>query len=104
MPRRASRLTLIITDVRIERLKTLSDADAVAEGIERAADVAGMPSWKHYPNGSPAGGWLSPRESYRTLWDGLNAKRGFGWDTNPWIIALTFRTVKANIDKLELAA
>ena len=73
MPRRLSRITLEIIDVRVERLQDISDDDAKAEGIEWGRHV--------------------PKLSYRTLWDSLNAKRGFGWDTNPWVWALTFKRI-----------
>lgn len=34
------------------------------------------------------------------LWDGINAKRGFGWDANPWVVALTFTVHHRNIDQI----
>lgn len=34
-----------------------------------------------------------PVSLFRDLWDSINAKRGFGWDTNPWVWAVTFRRV-----------
>ena len=73
MPRMASRLTLTVTDVRVQRLAELTDADAIAEGINVTDDCA-------------------PSVTYAKLWDDLNAKRGFSWQSNPWVVALTFRT------------
>lgn len=72
MPRWTSRLTLTITDVRVERLQDITEADAQAEGIETYAGYA--------------------RERFRDLWNNLNRSRGFGWDVNPWVWAIGFTT------------
>lgn len=94
LPRWASRLTLIVTDVRVQRLQEISEEDAVAEGVERDSD-----GWLDYlmPATQCCG---TARDSYRTLWDSLNAKRGHEWDANPWVVALTFQVFKGNIDEL----
>lgn len=79
MPREFSRLTLDVSNVRAQRLEDITDEDAVAEGL-------------HGTGG------------YRDLWDSLNAKRGYGWDTNPWVVALTFTVHRCNIDDMARAA
>lgn len=76
MPRWASRITLEITDVRVQRVQEISEDDARAEGVD-------------YP-GTKAG----PIAEFAHLWDSINAKRGFGWDTNPWVWAITFKRVQ----------
>jgi hypothetical protein len=78
MPRWASRLTLEITEVRVQRVQEIDEADAVAEGVRA------MPS-------APAA--LTDRTAFGKLWNKLNAKRGYPWDSNPWVWALTFRVV-----------
>lgn len=83
MPRWASRLTLIVTDVRVQRLQEISHDDAVAEGV-------GI-----FPHS------MSAQKRYRELWDSLNAERGFGWDANPWIVAVTFTVERRNIDAVD---
>lgn len=99
MPRWASRITLIVTDVRVQRLQDISEEDAIAEGIE------GDPvnAWRCYaPEPKNQTHWADPRESYRTLWDSINGdRRGCTWKDNPWVAAYSFRVVKANIDQLE---
>lgn len=97
MPRWASRIMLEITGVRVERVQEISEEDAQAEGVER-------PILRLGPNGSRADNefehWpIHPltgeyKDAYRTLWDKLNAKRGFGWDINPWAWVLEFKVVK----------
>lgn len=89
MPRWASRLTLTVTDVRVQRLQEISEADAIAEGC---SGVLG-------PNPDFPDEWdPSPVEQYRDLWDRLNAARGFGWSTNPWVVATSFTVARGNID------
>ncbi|VWD01389.1 hypothetical protein BLA17378_05261 [Burkholderia aenigmatica] len=80
MPRWASRITLAVTGVRIERLQSITDDDAVAEGIL-----------------SPGMECIigTPRDGFRNLWDSLNAARGHGWDTNPWVWVVEFRRIES---------
>lgn len=95
MPRWASRITLIVTDVRVERLQDISESDAVAEGVEQDSD-----GWQDYmmPHTQCC---ATAKDSYRTLWDSINAKSGFGWNENPWVAAYTFTVLKQNIDKVQ---
>jgi hypothetical protein len=80
MPRWASRVTLEIVGVRVERLQEISHADAQTEGISALV-----------PNPAAAGEMPNGRAHYHQLWDSLNAKRGFGWDTNPWVWVVEFK-------------
>jgi len=93
MPRWASRLTLVVTDVRVQRLQEISEADAETEGLERAPGGR----W----SGAEGQAGMCPRSAYALLWNSLNAKRGFGWDANPWVVAYTFQTHRCNIDQME---
>jgi len=98
MPRWASRLTLTVSDVRVQRVQDISDADAIAEGID-PTHIPGEP-WRNYQPGRYLANWAVPSNSYMTLWDSLNADRGFPWDSNPWVVALTFSVTLGNIDEL----
>ncbi|MFC6487313.1 hypothetical protein [Nitratireductor sp. GCM10026969] len=102
MPRWASRLTLLVTDVRVQRVQQISEEDAIAEGVERDRIFKGEPAWRSYENW--VGCCAGPVSSFATLWDSLNEDRGFGWDENPWVVALTFRVIKQNIDQIEREA
>lgn len=84
MPRAASRLTLEITDVRVERLQKISEADAEAEG------VAFM---RKHPDIDET---LTASQLYAALWDSINEKRGYGWDANPWVWVVSFKVVRAS--------
>jgi hypothetical protein len=101
MPRWVSRITLTITDVRVERLQNISAEDAMAEGLVPwskdgkltkygVADPDGMPG-SDYAGTWPWHEWrISPADAYQKLWDDINAARGFGWDANPWVWAISF--------------
>ncbi|MCQ8781702.1 hypothetical protein [Mangrovibrevibacter kandeliae] len=99
MPREFSRLTLIVTDVRVQRLQDISEADAVAEGVECDSD-----GWRDYLMPSTQC-CQTARESYRTLWDSINGKRpGCAWADNPWVVAISFEPHRCNIDALPAPA
>ena len=88
MPRAASRILLEITDVRVQRLQETSEKDAIAEGIQPFGDGG-----YHVEDGRFYMG--NALASFEALWDHINADRGFGWDANPWVWAITFRRIKA---------
>jgi len=73
MPRWASRILREIVNIRVERIQDISEADIIAEGC---------------PNE-----YLLGRSWYKPLWESINAKRGFGWDTNPWVWVIEFKRI-----------
>lgn len=91
MPRWASRITLEITDVRVERVQEISEDDSVAEGI--AWDGQWYLGGVHPIKGTPQC-WSSAKRAYRARWDSINAKRGYGWETNPFVWVISFRRIK----------
>lgn len=88
MPRWASRITLEVTGVRVERLQDISDADAIAEGAYLFPAEGGG-----YKFDCGEQEYDTAVEAYRHLWDSLNAARGFGWDANPWVWVVDFQKV-----------
>ena len=89
MPRWASRLTLEITDVRVQRLTEISEADARAEGMEfHDGGGVGHSGWRH----SREYGFVQETavEAFRVAWRHINDKRA-PWPSNPWVWAITFR-------------
>lgn len=78
MPRWVSRLTLTVTDVRVQRLQDISNDDALAEGVLTTADD------------------MCPVGAFADLWDSINGLDA--WDQNPWVGAYSFDVRKGNID------
>lgn len=106
MPRWASRMTLVVTAVRVQRLQDIGEKDAVAEGIQRIHggyhdddDV-----YENYvdQDGPAFGGRDAAKRSYASLWDSLNYDR-LRWANNPWVVAYTFTVHRHNIDAMEVA-
>jgi hypothetical protein len=75
MPRAASRITLEVTGVRVERLQDISEADAEEEGWPRPA-----------PDGTPH---MAATTWFCSLWESINGPGS--WDANPWIWVVEFR-------------
>ena len=132
MPKEAARLFMRVTDVRAERVNDISEADALAEGVDKMLDhsykevyekwryrvtatqgiqcdpgsQADQPYrnylWHGYFGKHGMGnkqseawdyqysGYDSAIDSFSSLWELINAKRGFGWYMNPWVWAYTF--------------
>lgn len=103
MPRWASRITLEVTGVRIERLQDISEEDAKAEGLAAVAKDGNLFKWG-IPDrdGLPGGcddGWpwaqwdADPRAAFRRLWDSIY-QDGKSWDANPWVWVAEFEVVR----------
>ena len=100
MPRWASRITLEIAKVRVERLQEINKHDVEAEGIGRyrrePGQEGGFPDgWQDLRPGYGGSVWVPSayKDAFRVLWDSINAKRGFGWDENPWVWVVEFRRI-----------
>jgi hypothetical protein len=80
MPRWASRITLEVTGVRVQRLQEISGEDCIAEGVN-------ISPWEE-----------SLRWNYRHLWESINGAGS--WDANPWVWAVSFKVVAREVEEL----
>ena len=82
MPSWASRITLEITGIRVERLQEITEQDVAAEGLRQ--DENGLWTWGNYPSGSS-----NPVYAYQLLWESVNGPDS--WTANPWVWVITFK-------------
>lgn len=100
MPRRASRIALEITNIRVERLQDISHDDAATEGC-----IVGTASGRVFNNftdlrlspllGVPC--WKNCRDWYADLWESINGADS--WDANPWVWVIEFKVHQQNVDE-----
>lgn len=99
MPRWASRILLEITDIRVERLNDISEADALKEGIRNYNfEMEDSPdTYVGYTHLQKDDGkstlYKTPAIAFERLWDTLNAKKGNPWSSNPWVWVVEFKVV-----------
>jgi hypothetical protein len=86
MPRSASRITLEITDIRVERLQDISEEDAIAEGIMYEDHY----SRRYFDSLAEDYSYKSPIDSYQSLWDSINGDK-HPWESNCWVWVISFR-------------
>ena len=82
MPKVAARIFLRVKSVRAERVQDITEEDAIAEGMSKTL-VDGVV-------------FISAKGNFHVFWDSLNIKRGYGWDTNPWVWVIEFERVKVD--------
>ena len=82
MPVSAARIWLEVLGVRVERLQSITEEDAKAEGVQLLSHDGMTIYTKDY------------REAFKILWDSINAKRGYGWETNCWVWVIEFRRLQ----------
>lgn len=87
MPKWASRITLIVDGIKVERLQDISEADAKAEGVSDE-----FTDYELYGQSQPY------RFGYSSLWNLINGESA--WQANPWVVAYTFRPILGNIDQI----
>lgn len=103
MPRWASRLTLPVSGVKIERLQDISEEDAIAEGCTPTDDGMFIIPGQYLASDAKV-----PRKAvtavsaFGSLWRQINGDSS--WDDNPWVVAYTVSVIKQNIDDIERAA
>ncbi len=82
LPHWASRIILEIVNIRVERIQDITEADAIAEGVSavNAGQDANGPIKTH-------------RTGFVYLWNKLNAKKGYGWEVNPFVWVIEFKRI-----------
>lgn len=91
MPRWASRITLEVTGVRVERLQDISRADAIAEGVRPLVDSDGPNYWT-VDTGFGSLNAPTAQHCYELLWNWINGPES--WDANPWVWVIEFKRIK----------
>ena len=88
MPRWASRITLEIVSVRVERVQDISDADCEAEGVRCNRTIGG---WD-------CDGFAFAKDAFKNLWDTIYAKNTeYKWDANPWVWVIEFKVADVRL-------
>jgi hypothetical protein len=89
MPKFASRITIEITGVRVQHLQQISPADLEAEGFYES----------HYYCDEAGGAFghrcTPPRDLFQNRWDWMNARRGYSWESNPFVWVIEFKKLEA---------
>ena len=108
MPREASRITLEVTGVKVERLQDISNIDALEEGIETGPmetdpfSKETLPTYKIYGEVDRFI-WTSPAVSFKSLWRSINGPDS--WEVNPWVWVVEFEVVsttgRANVKEVQ---
>lgn len=95
MPRWASRITLEITGVKVERLQDISEEDALAEGLYTLSNRDG--TFYNYNSGiEPRYWWTDPISAFVALWQSINGKRpGCNWDSDPLVWVIEFKRIES---------
>lgn len=92
MPRWASRITLEVVNVRVERLQDITPKDAIAEGFMPTKEN-GLDTPEGFRAAAAKVGGPYPRGFFADSWDKLNANRGHSWASNPWVWVIEFNRV-----------
>jgi len=93
MPRWASRITLEVTGVRVERLQDISEEDAIAEGVGHELDEAYNAAEHAQIGGCPLQAGTPAQHAYAVLWESINGPGS--WDKNPWVWCVNLMAIKS---------
>ena len=89
MPKELARIWLEITSVRVERLQSISNEDAIAEGVNRISHGREGSYYSAIRNEQHPKNWIYPDDAFRELWEST----GGDWDANPWVWAIDFKVL-----------
>jgi len=97
MPSWALRITLRITDIRVERLQNIegqhpSESDAIAEGVRAIHHGDGQYYYSAFRDEPHPKNWCDPADAFHELWNHINGPGA--WDNNPWVWVVAFERVK----------
>ena len=109
MPKDAARIWLETTDIRVERVRDITEADVKAEGLQVPVSDTGSVLWcltgKYLPHDYMPEGIMREENKqkitsemvfkahFASLWDSINEKRGYGWEANPWVWVVEFKRI-----------
>jgi hypothetical protein len=97
MPKAAARVFLRVTDVRVEPVQDITPVDVVREGAypdcQDCIDNYGNGNQCDFGGEDECSQCDSVIEAFAALWDSINAKRGYGWDENPWVWVISFERI-----------
>ena len=90
MPRWASRITLEITNIRVERIQEISEEDVIAEGFNSTTWNGELTIFRPPANGFDD---IPATQYFMDFWDSIYAPKGYGWKDNPWVWVREFRRI-----------
>lgn len=108
MPKEAARIFLKVKDIKVQRVQDISTKDIKREGLQIPTndDRPLIPlTDKHFPHeylkmAIQESRQFGEAELFRAfwiqLWDSINAKRGYGWESNPWVWVVEFEKMENN--------
>ena len=87
LPKKFSRIFLKVVDIRLEKLNSISEKDAILEGVK----LFGLHAYTCYNHDDYS--FPYAKDSFHSLWDSINEKRGFSWKSNPWVFVYEFKRI-----------
>lgn len=99
-PRWTSRIDLKVTGVHVERVQDITTDAIKAEGVQIPVSPEGKPLLRvtgpfppcdYLDDDTSGDSWLLAH--WISLWESINKKRGFAWDTNPWVWVVEFKRI-----------
>lgn len=92
MPKEAARFWLEITNITVERLHDITEADSVREGVQLVSTHNQWYNYLHAKNALPCHMWVrGARKSFETLWIKINGEAS--WRYNPWVWVIEFKKI-----------